>query len=226
MKNFLYPEWVLLLWAARQARPAGALVGRSHGGVRHRSTRPRHRRQGQACARCKRPHAGARRRDGGQPRRLSVGKRPGRLGRRCLDGAGRRLRHSSHCGRRARRLHQHGAGRCLSRRWQARGQLHRRARHRSCGAPALSRSRRSQAAEPDRLVSAQDGDGHGDRLRAASSPTSMPPWRGPIRRASRRDARRPGQRAGCAASASAASSKPRAAHPTRVPRCVSRATGR
>ena len=36
--------------------------------------------------------------------------------------------------------------------------------HRGSGAPARPRSGRSQAAEPDRLVSAQDGDGHGDRF--------------------------------------------------------------
>ncbi len=191
MKNFLYPEWILLLFAARQARAAGALAGRSRRGVRDGRAGPRHRGDRQARPRCRRPPAGARRQDGRQSRRLSLGQRPGRLGGRRLDGAGRRLRHSRDRRRHPRCAQQHRAGRRLSRRRQARGQLHHRARHRGGGAPARPRSRRAAPAEPDRVLPAPDGARHGDRSRAASSPTSMPPWRAPTPRASPRGAQRP-----------------------------------
>ena len=44
--------------------------------------------------------------------------------------------------------------------------------HRGGGAQARPRSRRAAAAEPDRVVPAQDGDGHGASIRAASSTIS------------------------------------------------------
>ncbi len=93
MKNFLYPEWMLLLWAARKlGRPVRWLADRAEEFVTARAG-PRHRGHGEAGARRDGPHPGARRGDGRQSRRLSFGQRARRLGRRGLDGAGRRLRH-------------------------------------------------------------------------------------------------------------------------------------
>ena len=226
MKNFLYPEWILLLFAARKlGRPVRWLADRAEEfvmGAQGRDIAA----TAKLGARRRRPPPGARRDDGRQSRRLSLGQRAGRLGGRRLDGAGRRLRHPGDRRRRARRLHQHRAGRCLSRRRQARGQLHHRARHRGGGAQARPRSRRAAPAEPDRVVPAQDGARHGDRLGRLRRQSRCRRGARRRQRASPRGAQRPRRAAGCAASASPASSKPRAARPTKAPRCASRATAR
>ena len=103
MKNFLYPEWILLLFAARKlGRPVRWLADRAEEfvmGAQGRDIAA----TAKLGARRRRPPAGARREDGRQSRRLSLGQRAGRLGDRRLDGAGRRLRHPGDRRRRARR---------------------------------------------------------------------------------------------------------------------------
>ena len=218
MKNFLYPEWVLLLCAARKlGRPVRWVAERAEEFVSGT--------QGRDIAATAKLALDAT----GRILALDVamvanmgaylsGNGPGASVDRGVDGAGRRLRHPRDRRRRARRLHQHGAGRRLSRRRQARGQLHHRARDRGGGAHARPRSGRAATAEPDRRFPAQDRAWAWRSIRAASSPTSMPPSRAPIGRASRRGVRRRRRAAGCAASASAASSRPRAARPTKARR--------
>ncbi len=108
MKNFLYPEWILLLFAARRlGRPVRWLpiAPRSSSWARRAaiSRRPRSWRSMPAA------HPGARREDGRQSGRLSLGQRSRCLGGRGLDGAGRRLRRAGDRRRCARCLHQHRA---------------------------------------------------------------------------------------------------------------------
>ncbi len=76
---------------------------------------------------------------------------------------------------------------------------------------ARPRSGRPAAAEPDRLVSAQDRDGHGDRLGDFVANLDAAVARAPGFEARRADAA--ARAAVCAASASPASSKRRAARP-------------
>ena len=164
-KNFLYPEWILLLWAARKlGRPVRWEADRAEEFVSSA--------QGRDIAAKARLGLD---KDGrflaldiemvANHRRLSLGQRAGRGGGRGLDRAWRRLRHPGDRGRRARRLHQHRAGRCLSRRRQARGQLHHRALHRGGGAQLGRDPADAAAAEPDRVLPAQDRDGHDHRFR-------------------------------------------------------------
>ena len=133
MKNVLYPEWVLVLWAARRlGRPVTWIGDRSEdftGSVHGRDSLD----PGPPCARSRRPLPRARH------------KSPRQSGRLCLDGGagradhgdgerdGRRLRHSADRLSDQRRVHQHDAGRRLSRRRQARGELSDRALHRHRG---------------------------------------------------------------------------------------------
>ena len=175
IKNFLYPEWVLLLWAARElGRPVRWVAERAEEFVSSRAG-PRHR------ARRARLALDADGRflaldvdDGRQSRRLSLGQRPGQLDERRRPRAhGRRLRHPGDLHVDVRGAFTNtvpidayrGAGkpeanylteRCIEAR----------------GAAARPRSRSNCGGEPDRRVPAPHGARHDDRLRAASPPIS------------------------------------------------------
>ena len=162
-----------------------------------------------------------------QSRRLYVGRRAGQFHQCAGQRHGQRLRHSGDLHGRAGRVHQHRADRCLSRRRQARGELHDRAADRRSRAPIRLRSDRAAPAQPGRDVSLPQGAWHGGRLR----PLRRQPGRcrsllrttpvSPARRAASANSA-----ACCAASASPASWKPRAARRTRAPKCVSATTAR
>ena len=150
MKNFLYPEWVLVLFAARRlGRPVAGSPIAPRIFVSAAQGRD-NRQQGAARARRRRAVPRARRRDGRQSRRLSLDQRAGQLDQL----AGRpRWAASTHIPAIfmavQRRLHQHRADRRLSRRRQARGQLPHRAAGRAGGAPARHRSGRAAPAQRD-----------------------------------------------------------------------------
>ena len=147
MKNVLYPEWVLVLWAARRlGRPVQWIGDRSEdflGSAHGRDSID----PGAPGARSQRPLPRARHTSPRQSRRL------------CLDGGARgaddgdgerdgwRLRHPADRISGAGRLHQHHAGRRLSRRRQTRGELSDRAadryRGRQLGIDALKLRRKN-----------------------------------------------------------------------------------
>src|SRR5580704_3506293 len=138
VKNFLYPEWVLVLWAARRlGRPAKWVAERGEEFV---SARPRQSYAGALGARPRRWVSRPRCRHGGQSRRLSVHQRPRQFDQFAGQRHGRGLRHPGRVHGGARRLHKHAADRCLSRRRQARSQLPDRAACGSRRAPAGNRS--------------------------------------------------------------------------------------
>ena len=130
MKNVLYPEWVLVLWAARRlGRPVKWIGDRSEdftGSVAW----PRQPRPGPPCARWRRPLPGARNQGPRQSGRLCLDGGAGRADHGDGERDGRRLRHPADRVPDQRRVHQHDAGRRLSRRRQARGELSDRALHR------------------------------------------------------------------------------------------------
>ena len=169
MKNALYPEWVMLLWAAR------ALAGRSNGSSeraedfvstaqgRDNVTR------GRLAVDAARALSRARCRHHRQPGRLSVVGRPGQLDQCAGERDGQRLRHSRDLHGGARRVHQHRADRRLSGRRQARGELpdrapDRRGRRRSASIAIDLRRRNMIAAFPYRTALGSD------RSTAAGSP--------------------------------------------------------
>ncbi len=182
VKNALYPEWVMLLWAARHLRrPVKWLSERVEDFVTTA--------QGRANATRARLALDA---DGNflaldvatvaDLGAYHVHRRPGQLHQRAGQRDGQRLRHSGDLHGRARRLHQHRADRRLSRRRQARGQLHDRAADRRRRPSLRLRSDRAAPAQPGGAVSLSQGAGHGDRLR--------PLRRQPRRRRHRRRPRR------------------------------------
>ena len=163
------------------ARPAGQMGRRARRGFRQLGAGPRQPYRGAAGARPRRPVSGARRRDGRQSRRLSVDQRPGQLDQLASQRDGRRLRDPGGVHGGARRLHQHGADRRLSRRRQARSQLPDRAAGRSCRAPAAARSGGVAPAQPDQPIS-RIAAGSGSRSIADGLPPISTRWRGACRR--------------------------------------------
>ncbi len=122
-RTSLYPEWVLLLWAARRlGRPVRWVAERAEEFVTSAQGRD-NRTRARLALDARRAVSRARRRDGRQSRRLSLDQRAGQLDQLAGQRDGRRLRHPGGLHGRARRLHQHRADRRLSRRRQARGQL-------------------------------------------------------------------------------------------------------
>ena len=228
MKNFLYPEWVPAAVGGAQARPAGPLARRADGGVRDCA------RQGRDIAATAKLALDATGRllalDVAMVANLGAylsAQRPRRLGRRRIDGAGRRLRHS----------------RGIASTCAAPSPI--RCRSMPIAAPASPRPTTSSSApsKPRRCQLGRDPAELRRQNLIASFPhkTAMgmaidsggfvANLDAAVARADTAGfaARRAGvasEAAGCAASASAASSKPRAARPTRAPRCASKATAR
>ena len=159
MKNVLYPEWVLVLWAARRlGRPVQWIGDRSED-----FTASAHGRDSIIRARLALDRNG---------RFLALGNQSPRQSRRlCLDGRargadhgdgkrdGRRLRHSADRVSGAGRVHQHHAGRCLSRRRQARGELSDRTLDRSIRGKAWHGCAEVAAQEHRQPVSLRQRDG-------------------------------------------------------------------
>ena len=222
VKNFLYPEWVLVLWAARRlGRPVKWVAERGEDFVSSAQGRDNHTR-GAAGARRRRPVSRARCRDRRQSRRLSVDQRPGQLDQFAGQRDGRGLRDPGGVHERARRLHQHRADRRLSRRRQARGQLPDRAAGRPRGAAARPRPGRIAPAQPDPPIS-RIAAGSASRSIAAGSPPISTRLAQRLLADGFADAASGRRRraAGCAGSASPAFSKPRAARPANAPRSAS-----
>ena len=213
MKNVLYPEWVLVLWAARRlGRPVTWIGDRSEdftGSVHGRDSLVRARLA----------------LDARWPLSRARNKSPRQSGRLCLDGGagradhgdgerdGRRLRHSADRLSGQRRVHQHDAGRRLSRRRQARGELSDRALHRHRRPPARHGCAEAAAQEHLSPLSLRERDGafgRAGQLCATRSITRSRPLRD-----SRRAGKARASAAGCAASAMPVFSKRRAASPTR-----------
>ena len=165
VKNFLYPEWVLVLWAARRlGRPVNWVAERGEefrqlrAGPRQPYARPARARSGRAVSR-------ARCRYGRQSRRLSLDQRSRQLDQFAGQRDGRGLRHPGRLHERARRLYQHRADRRLSRRRQARGQLPDRAARRPRRAAARHRPDRIAPAQSDPPLSLSQRSRRDDRLR-------------------------------------------------------------
>ena len=126
-KIFIYPEEVVCLWAARKVRPAGEMDGGPLGSLPHRRARPRSRHACRAGARRERQNLGAAREDDRQSRRLYVDVLVVGADLSLCHAAVGPVRHPADLLRGRRGLHQHRAGRCLSRRRAAGGDLRRRA---------------------------------------------------------------------------------------------------
>ncbi len=165
MKNFLYPGMGAGVVGRAAAWSPGQMGRRAHRGIRQRRPRPRQPHAGASGARPGRPISGARRLNGGQSWRLSVGERSRQLDQFAGDGDGRRLRDPGSIHGGARRLYQHGADRRLSRRRQARGQLPDRTAGRPRRAPDRQRSGEPAPAQSDQRVPLPQRVGHDDRLR-------------------------------------------------------------
>ena len=149
VKNFLYPEWVLVLWAARRlGRPVRWVADRGEEFLSSAQGRDNTRGAASALDADGKFLALEVEMVANLGAYLSTNG-PGSSTKSPLDRAGRRLRHSGDVHERARRLHQHGADRRLSRRRQARGQLHHRAAGRAGGAAARDRAGRAAPAQPD-----------------------------------------------------------------------------
>ena len=134
MKNVLYPEWVLVLWAARRLGRPVQVDRRPQRGFRRLRAWPRQHRPRSPGARSRWPLPGARNQSPRQSGRLCLDGGAGRADHGDGERDGRRLRHPADRISDAGRLHQHDAGRRLSRRRQARGELSDRALHRHRGA--------------------------------------------------------------------------------------------
>ena len=165
VKNALYPEWVMLLWAARHlGRPVKWIGERGEDFVTTAQGRDNVTSARLALDRRRTiPRAG--RSHGRQSWRVSVVRRAGQFDQRAGQRHGQRLRHSGDLHGRAGRFHQHRADRRLSRRRQARSQLYDRAADRRSRAALRLRPDRSAPAQPGGGVSVPQGAGHGDRLR-------------------------------------------------------------
>jgi CO/xanthine dehydrogenase Mo-binding subunit len=90
------PEYVLALWAAREAGAPVLWLAEPGEEMRRRGAWPRAVRHRPAGAGCRGPRPGAGRRDGERPRRLCLGAWPGLPSAGDADGDGRHLRHSQH----------------------------------------------------------------------------------------------------------------------------------
>ena len=119
VKNALYPEWVMLLWAARRLGQTGEMDRRSRRGFRHdrAGARQRYARAAGAGRRWPVPCAG--RGHCCQSRCVSFVRRSGQFHQCAGQRHGQRLCHSGDLHGCAGRVHQHRADRCLSRRRQA-----------------------------------------------------------------------------------------------------------
>ena len=136
-------EFGLVLWAARQARPAGQIHRHALGGLPHRLPGPRSRHQGRARAAQGRPFPRHARRQHQQRRRalrLAVAARQG------LGPDHRLLRHSGRDAARARGVHQHHADQRLSQLRPAGGDVRDRAADRHGGRTSSASTASSCAA--------------------------------------------------------------------------------
>ncbi len=145
---------------------AGQMDRRPQRGIRQCHAGPGHPYPGAPGARQRGPFPGARCRSGGRPRRLSVRGGAGRLDAGVADGDGGRLCHTDHLHGIPRRLHQYGPDRRLSRRRQARSQLHHRTADRGGGAALWVRSGGIATPECGGRLPLRDGAGPDLRLRA------------------------------------------------------------
>ena len=227
-KNFLYPEWILLLWAARKlGRPVRWVADRAEEFVVERAG-PRHRRHGAA-------------------RRSTTDGRFLALDVAMVANLGAYLSgNGPGAAAVAASTAQGGVYDIPAIAVDVRGAFTNTVpvdAYRGAGKPEanyiiercieaaarqLGRDPADAApAEPDRVLPAQDGDGH-DTIDSGGFVANLDRAVAARRhqRASRRGAPRRRRAAGCAASASPASSRPRAARPTKAPRCASRPTAR
>ena len=136
IKNFLYPEWVLVLWAARRlGRPVNWVAERGEDFVSARRRAATITREGAARARRRRA-ASSRSRSRRWPISAPISRPtgPGSSTNSPSTAMGGVYAIPAMFSGGARRLHQHRAGRRLSRRRQARGQLPDRAAGRAGGA--------------------------------------------------------------------------------------------
>ena len=165
VKNALYPEWVMLLWAARHSgRPVKWIGERSEDFVTTAQGRDNVTRARLALdARGSLPGTG--RRHNCQSRRVSFVRRSRQFHQCAGQRHGQRLCHSGDLHGRAGGVHQHRADRRLSRRRQARSELHDRAADRRGRPPPRLRSDRPAPAQPGARISLPQGARHGDRLR-------------------------------------------------------------
>ena len=130
-KIFIYPEEVVCLWASRQVNRPVKWNSRPLGGFPHRRARPRPRHPCRDGVRRRRQDHGAARQDHRQSRRLHVDVLVVGADLSLRDAAVGPVRHSEHLLRGRCGVHQHGAGRCLSRRGAAGGDVRGRAAGRS-----------------------------------------------------------------------------------------------
>ncbi len=189
-KIFHYAEEAFCTFAAKAMQPAGEVDLDPVGGVHVGRAWPRPRDQDRAGAgRGQQLHRDAHR-HAGQHGRVSVDLRAlgADLAARHADGG--QLQDAADLREREGGLHQHRAGRRLSRRGPARGDLPARARDRQGGARAGRRSDRAAAAELHHRVSLCHAGGGGIRHRRLSRHDGQAGARSPISRASRRGARR------------------------------------
>ena len=152
-KNFIYPEHVLILWAAQARRPSGQMDRHPQRGVSRRPSGARPSGRGRAGARRRRPFSGAARRQHRQCRRLS-GQRRRRADLPVCPSAGHGLSHPGDRAAGRGGADQHRADRRHPRSGLCRGGQHHRAADRR-GGPAM-RLRPRRAAAP------QHGPGRGD----------------------------------------------------------------
>ena len=144
-KIFIYPEEVVCLWAVAQGAPAGEMDGGALGILPHRRAWPRPRHPCGAGARRQRQNPGAARQDHRQSRRLYVDLLVVGADLSLRHAAVGPVRHPVDLLRGGRGLHQHRAGRRLSRRRTPRSDLRGRAAGRSGGARRWASSPRNCA---------------------------------------------------------------------------------
>ena len=223
MKLFLYPEHVLVLWAAKKVgRPVKWIPDRSDAFMTDTQGRDNVTRLELALDEELR-FLGAGGHADRQYGRLSVELRAGDPDRFRRGHAQRRLCDPGDPCRGQGRLHQHRAGRRLSRRRPAGGRLCDRAADRLCRAPAR---RAARGVAPAQFHQAR-GDAVPDRARAQLRQRRFRPQYGPgarrrrSRRVSWRGAPRRGRGAVTAGSATPSISSSRAFRPTNSPNCAS-----
>ena len=160
-RSFIYPEEVVALWASQKRRPAGEMDLRPLRGVSCRRSwpRPRHpcrngvRRRGQDHRPARQNHR--------QSRRLHVDLLVGGADLPLCDAAVGPVRHPADLLRGRCGLHQHRAGRRLSRRRAPGGDLRCRAADRGRRARTRPRSGRAAPEELRQIVPASDAGDHG-----------------------------------------------------------------
>ena len=155
-KIFLYPEDVALVWASEARRPADQVDRGAERIVPHRRARPRPRDDRRARARRQRQFPGAARQDDRQHGRVPLDLRVGGADDPVRDAARRPVQDAGDLRRGEGGVHQHRAGRRVSRRRPARGDVRGRAHRRAGGARDEDRSGGDPAQELHHQVPVRD----------------------------------------------------------------------